>query len=222
MGLNIRILSGKRQGEEFKLRAGITIGRKSADLLIRDSKMSSLHAEVTEEDGQYFIIDKGSRNKIVHNGSPVSRLPLEDGVSFILGDTTFEIFYVNTGDVWEEELSDYLKQIERVAKNEPKEAYSFFHSIHLKVISGPDYGTNYKLCYGPRIAGKDSLDLFFHEHFEKEELFVIEEKKKSLVLRTEYPDLFTVNNSPAKSENKLADGDSISFGKTKVRIEIEK
>ncbi len=222
MGLNIRIVSGKRQGEEFKLRDGITIGRKQADLIIKDGKMSSLHAAISEEDGQLFIIDQGSRNKIVYNGESLARLALEDGAKFILGDTEFEIFYVNTGDIWEEELGDFLKRIERVAKNEPKPAHSFFHAVNLKVIRGPDYGKVYSLCYGPRISGKNSLDLFFQEHFERDEFFVIEQKKKDIILRTDHPDLLSVNNSPIISEAVLSDGDSLAFGKTVVKIQIEK
>lgn len=222
MGLNIRILSGKRQGEEFKLRQGITIGRKQADLIIKDGKMSSLHAAISEEDGQFFVLDQGSRNKIVHNGESLSRLALEDGVTFILGDTEFEIFYVNTGDLWEEELSGFLKHIERAAKNDPKLAYTFFHAVGLKVISGPDYGTSYNLCYGPRASGKNSLDLFFQEHFERDELFVIEQNEKSIMLRTSHPELLTINNSPVTSVSVLSDGDSLAFGKTTIKIEIEK
>lgn len=222
MGLNIRILSGKRKGEEFKLRAGITIGRKSADLLIRDSKMSSLHAAIIEKDGQLILVDQGSRNKIVSDGTSHAELSLEDGVKFILGDTEFEIFYVQTGDIWEEQLGDYLKQLERVVRNHPIKVHPFFQKVELKVIAGPDRGKVYPLGYGPRIAGKDGLDLFLQEHFEKPELFVIEEQNRELMLKTKHPDLFTINDKPADTEIILTNGDVIIFGKTQIQIAIEK
>ncbi len=222
VGLNIRILSGKRKGEEFKLRAGITIGRKSADLLIRDGKMSSLHAAISEKEGQLILVDQGSRNKIVSEGTSHEELLLEDGVRFVLGDTEFEIFYVQTGDIWEEKLGDYLKQLERVVRNHPAKVHPFFQKVELKVLGGPDRGKVYPLGYGPRSAGKDGLDLFFQEHFEKAELFVIEEKGNELRLKTKHPDLFTINDVPADTEVTLTNGDIVIFGKTHIQVAIEK
>lgn len=222
MGLNIRILSGKRKGEEFKLKAGITIGRKSADLLIRDSKMSSLHAAVVEKEGQLYLVDQGSRNKISTSTGAVDELHLEDGASFTLGDTEFEIFYVQTGDVWEEKLSDYLKQIEKGAKNRAQEIHSFGSLVNLEVISGPDRGKKFVLGYGPRKAGKESLDLPLQEHFEKSELFCVLEKKKRLLLNSKYPDLLSINQKSIAAEEEIHDGDLISFGKTQIRVVIEK
>ena len=63
-----------------------TIGRgPSNKIVIADNSLSTRHAEITNEGGQFTITDLESTNGIQVNGNPVDSSPLADGDRLMLG-----------------------------------------------------------------------------------------------------------------------------------------
>ena len=54
-------------------------GRQSSDLTIKDPNVSRRHAVVEFQNGNYFIVDMGSTNGVVHQGQRIQRKLIEHG-----------------------------------------------------------------------------------------------------------------------------------------------
>ena len=73
-----------------------TVGRKvDRDLVIPDPRVSREHASIVSEDGQFFVIDQGSKHGTFVNGERVERRRLErnDRVEFGARDVAYLVFY---------------------------------------------------------------------------------------------------------------------------------
>src|SRR5438067_7934793 len=77
----LRILNGSLESQEIELSPDpMTIGRASAcNIRIADAGVSSKHAKIWCEDGQYFLMDLGSTNGTFVNDRDVDREQLKDG-----------------------------------------------------------------------------------------------------------------------------------------------
>jgi len=91
MAISIRGLSGPLKDRIFVVRDGLKIGRTKGDIVLKDNKVSSLHAYVGQEGGNLALIDNGSKNGLRLNGARVSSVPLLLGVKFEIGDSLFEV-----------------------------------------------------------------------------------------------------------------------------------
>lgn len=56
-------------------------GRQTSDLTIKDPNVSRRHAMVEFQNGNYFIVDMGSTNGVIHHGQRIQRKLIEDGDS---------------------------------------------------------------------------------------------------------------------------------------------
>ena len=56
----LEIQSGSEQGRQLWLEAGQTLGRRGADVLIADPKISGIHAEVLNENHRFYLKDRQS------------------------------------------------------------------------------------------------------------------------------------------------------------------
>ena len=73
-----------------------TVGRKvDKDLVIADPRVSREHALITSEDGQFCVVDQGSKHGTFVNGERVQRKTLErnDRVEFGVRDVAYVIFH---------------------------------------------------------------------------------------------------------------------------------
>src|ERR1035438_10202736 len=92
MNIRLKVTEGPREGDEFVIKGDILIGRNKGDLQLRDGKVSSQHARITQEsDGSYTLIDLGSSNGTLLNGKKVKKAALRPGDEIRLGRTTFVI-----------------------------------------------------------------------------------------------------------------------------------
>ncbi len=74
-----RILDSKRA----------VLGRsRDVDVQIEDPNVSRRHAEVVQQGSTWWVIDLGSTNGVEVDGSRVQRARLDDGTSFVIGETT--------------------------------------------------------------------------------------------------------------------------------------
>jgi hypothetical protein len=65
------------------------LGRsRDVDVQIDDPNVSRRHAEVVQQGSTWWVIDLGSTNGVEVDGSRVQRAKLEDGTSFVIGETT--------------------------------------------------------------------------------------------------------------------------------------
>jgi len=65
------------------------LGRsRDVDVQIEDPNVSRRHAEVVQQGSTWWVIDLGSTNGVEVDGSRVQRAKLEDGMSFVIGETT--------------------------------------------------------------------------------------------------------------------------------------
>ena len=66
------VKEGKRRGRIYHLKEEMIIGRKNADLILDDPKISSIHAKIVNEKGEYIVIDFHSRNGTYVNGERIN------------------------------------------------------------------------------------------------------------------------------------------------------
>ena len=65
------------------------LGRsRDVDVQIEDPNVSRRHAEVVQQGSAWWVIDVGSTNGVEVDGSRVQRARLDDGTSFVIGETT--------------------------------------------------------------------------------------------------------------------------------------
>jgi pSer/pThr/pTyr-binding forkhead associated (FHA) protein len=86
---SLRILNGSLENQEIELSPDpMTVGRSSAcNIRIADAGVSSKHAKIWCEDGQYFLMDLGSTNGTFVNDKDVDREQLSDGDVIMFGMT---------------------------------------------------------------------------------------------------------------------------------------
>lgn len=100
------VREGPRRGQIYKIKKGTTIGRKDGDLILDDSKVSSLHAKLTVEEDGFTLWDFGSANGTWVNGKRIreaTRLRENDLIK--IGDT---IFVLKLLDPKPEQVKDSL------------------------------------------------------------------------------------------------------------------
>ncbi len=84
------IADGPRRGHIIKLTPGQSIGRKGADIVWDDQKISRMHARFTLEDGEFYIWDFGTANGTFVNGERIRAATLiRENDVIKLGDTSF-------------------------------------------------------------------------------------------------------------------------------------
>ena len=86
---SLRILTGSLENQEIELTPdAMTVGRSSAcNIKIGDQGVSSKHAKIWCEDGEYFLMDLGSTNGTFVNDKDVDRQQLADGDTITFGMT---------------------------------------------------------------------------------------------------------------------------------------
>jgi type III secretion system (T3SS) inner membrane Yop/YscD-like protein len=87
-------LTGEQKGEDFRIRDGQNIigSASDADIVLRDTAISSKHASLRYKDQKFFITDLDSTNgTFVNDGNePVAREELKDNDIVRIGDVTLK------------------------------------------------------------------------------------------------------------------------------------
>ena len=88
--LSLAILDGPDAGSVFRIeRPRVTIGRSNADLTLNDSEASRQHAAVEVRDTAYTLVDLGSTNGTLFEGTKIEGpVELTDKSEFQVGTTT--------------------------------------------------------------------------------------------------------------------------------------
>jgi len=87
----LSIIKGSAEGQTIQLGhgvSGISLGRSADnDVVVDDPLVSRHHARISQQNGQYVIVDSGSSNGTVVNGNKVQTQSLSPGAVIKLGDT---------------------------------------------------------------------------------------------------------------------------------------
>jgi pSer/pThr/pTyr-binding forkhead associated (FHA) protein len=234
MELFLEIIDGPTPKGRFPIQAGFVIGRRDADISIRDSKISGRHAMIESRPlSGFWLIDQGSANGIKVDGAKVREVQLQLGLVLILGRTTLKVVnkspqqaapdpvpVVSAPDSWVEILKQLSKRVVSTDKilrmNIP-----FHHPVKLEIISGPQNGQTWVLGYGPRDVGPRSIDLTLEDKDLPAFCFrLIPEGER---IRFEiHPDLerrIMINGSKKPGEY-VEPGDVIEINTTKIQVSL--
>jgi len=84
------VKEGRKRGRIYKIKEETIVGRKAADLVLDDPKVSSTHAKIVVENGQYILIDFHSKNGTCVNGERIrAETTLKENDIIKIGDVQF-------------------------------------------------------------------------------------------------------------------------------------
>ncbi|WP_374076580.1 FHA domain-containing protein [Bdellovibrio bacteriovorus] len=222
----IEIVDGPNEGSRFKVEEGLTIGRSKADIIVKDPKASSTHAQFAiDGKGQYVLLDLDSSNGIHIAGRRVKKVALLSGVIFEIGRTQFKVVTVEEElaidfsrlITWRSILKDKLGNFLESPGEKPKNMQGFSPALKLTFTQGIQTDEEIILGYGPRYAGADSLDIELLDEEAPKEAFELHPGPGMVQIKIRAPGRVTLNNKSIDAE-MLKDGDLISLGNTLIKV----
>ncbi len=243
MAIFLEFESGESQGKQFPLKQGTKLGRTQGEILIKDVKASSLHAEVQkDEKGQLILVDRNSTNGIKVNGQKVPKLALLPGIRCQVGDTFFKIIEIDDPPVvdmptakfevtellvekepeptnWAQALSSEVPKIPGENKNNTGAVQAFFKAVQLDFLQGVQAETKVVLGYGPRCAGSEVLDIELQDPLAPDLAFELLPENDQVLFQTDHPKLVLLNDKSVSSE-VLKAGDRIRIGASLIEVQF--
>ena len=213
----IQVLKGPITGKTFDVKDGLTFGRTKGDIILRDSSVSSLHAEIKiDKTGQILIRDKKSKNKIFMGEEQFENLVLEKNSTFKIGESEFCLRFIKSpSELWFQFIRNKLDKVQ----DAPMALQVFFKPVTILFYSGIQKDRQYHLSYGPRFFGRHSVDCPIFDKKCPEKAFVLIPKKSYIQFKTTYPDQVRINDE-AIPEARLKHGDEIFIGDSVLKVEI--
>lgn len=222
----IEIIEGSNEGSRYKVSDGVTLGRSQTDIVIKDPKVSSRHAEVSRDGkGQLVLIDLDSSNGIHISGRRVKKVALIPGVIFEIGRTQFKVVTVEEEIAldfarlmtWRNVLQTSLPDCKVQNSAPSKTPERFSPAIKLSFVQGIQADEEIILGWGPRKAGSDSLDIELYDVDAPKDAFELLAGPGQVEIKILAPGRVTVNNK-AIDGKMLRDGDTISVGNTLIKV----
>ena len=231
MALYLEILTGEQAGQRFSARPGVSVGRKSADVSLRDSKVSSRHASITlGPDGGLFLVDEGSSNGIRVGGKRTRELELLVGVEFQLGRSYLRVVEMDPADAgeiiieapktWQQVCADLAMRGIDQARPPKREIAGFHPPLKIKFTQGVQTGTEWTIGYGPRDVGPASPDLVLDEPGLPPNCFRLIPHAEGILLRTDGSVEVKLNGA-AIDAVFLSHGDELEIRATQIKILFE-
>lgn len=88
----LKVVDGPDRGQEFALEKHRSIiGRRNADVVLRDPRVSRQHAAIEVYKDRVLVKDLGSSNGTLVNGRRIEVEMLSPGSRIRIGDTTLEL-----------------------------------------------------------------------------------------------------------------------------------
>lgn len=225
MGLVIEILEGIQKGQLFKIADKMTLGRKKADIVVRDPNVSTLHAIVSiGEDGVPVLTDQNSRNGLIINESVVRQIFLYPDTQFMIGNTEFAVRAFSDDEMeeyfptktWRDFLADEINQ-SALNTSPPEEILVFNPKVELQFIQGVQTDESKILTFGPRTAGFSSLDIALYEQDSPEAAFKIMPTPEGAMIVNFDLSKVMLNDSVFES-SVLISGDRIKIGESVIKV----
>ncbi|GEM_PF-3078381 len=133
--LGLLFLSGPLKDQTIEIRTGLRIGRSRGELILPDPLVSALHAQVAKHPkGAFVLVDKGSNNKILFQGTRVEKLALLPGIKFQLGASLIEVveFDPTKATIYLKSTSEGLDSLKVINSSEG------LNSDEIKILSWQD------------------------------------------------------------------------------------
>lgn len=204
-----------------------TIGRKQADIILDDPKVSSTHAEIHRTSTGFQLIDLQSTNGTFVNRKQVKTVDLTDQDVIEVGLSTlcyFEDAREYHGTVEDTPLGHKMK-IETVSKKVTSVTTTKTLAqlgVEAQIIEGPDAGKKFKFKKSHVTIGRSDADLVLLDLDVSRAHAMIEVLGKSAIY---VRDLGSTNgtflNEKKIQSEKLKSGDEVTVGNTKIRIVFE-
>lgn len=215
------IKSGPLKGTRYPISANMTLGRSTkADLPIQDSKVSSIHAQIQKKGKDFYLIDKGSKNKIRLDGAKHDSILLTDNTLFQLGNTQIQVEKTKPeAEHWHQVLYKILSEKKFENSSPSNNIKPLSPSITLTFLTGLQRKTKWTLGYGPRNIGSTSYDLPVIGDNIPEVCFSILPTNQGNLFQTQHPDIVLLNNQSIK-KSTVKHKDIIYIGNTKIQIHL--
>lgn len=235
MALYLEVIEGPNSGAKFSIKEGTRIGRSKGEILIKDPKVSSLHAQVElTPQGQLVLVDKDSSNGLRVNNQKVRRIALMPGVRFGVGKTLFRVIEISqvdrsSGDSeiisrnpdkpnWQKALLKGLESLPPQTASLKNNMRPFSRPFHLHFTHGIQADTSLTIGFGPRQAGSEGLDILLQDPAALPLTFELQPDQESVRI-TSHCDRVFVNEKFLTSE-LLRDGDTIRFGQSVILYKV--
>jgi len=211
----IQSLKGPLKGKSFEVKNGLTFGRTKGNIILKDSSVSSLHAEIQiNQDKKIVIKDKNSKNKIYIEDEKVSQAILEKNSKFKIGDSEFILRFIHSSiELWSQFMEDQSHKIE----DTPMVLKVFLKPVRVIFDAGIQKGREYRLDYGPRFFGRHSVDCPLFDKKSPAKAFSFIPNGRSILFKTSYPNQVLINQE-SKEQHSIKDGDEIFVGDTILKI----
>lgn len=222
MRLYIEIIEGESRGQKFSLSERTSLGRAGADIQINDAKLSSIHSffDYSPDEG-WWVEDNKSRNGVWVNGLKEVRTILKDGDLINMGGLRLLCRMIEAPAVqFSDNFQTWAESLIKQVKNSDLTHSQIKPEMRLKVVQGIQYGEYWDIFYGPRLAGRESLDICLYDDQAPKESFFIQVKGKYAYFATDNENLVKVNGKSVKAK-QFEPGDIISFGETQIQVEFD-
>ena len=219
----IRFMTGPLKGQEFTAKPGLILsrsGRGEQEIALKDSKASNPHAEVVKKKGHLYLKDRDSKNGTYVEEEINDLFALKPGLKFQIGYTILQVQKpLPKPKTWPEIVEAELKKL--CLTNKASKLNAFSPGLKLKFKSGFQKGEQWRIRYGPRKIGPNSLDLPVLELDAPEICFSLSPEKTSALFKTLYPEKVLLNKKHV-SKKILKNGDLIAFGGSLIEFQYEK
>lgn len=222
MRLFLDFVDGPEKGRKLSLNQRTSFGRAKADIVLNDPKLSGTHAyfEFIENEG-WIIVDAKSRNGVWVNGMKEVRFVLRDGDVIQLGSNQVICRLLGAGHIKvSEKLHGWFQSLIKGIQNKKNTRTEVKPEIRLRVIQGIQYGEVWDIFYGPRKAGRESLDICLYEDHAPKESFEIFVKGGYPYFKTSQKSIVKINDQSIESK-QFEPGDIISIGDSQILVEFD-
>lgn len=224
----LRVTKGPQLVAEYDLNKDVSIGRKDAEIIIEDPKISSKHAKIQYnfKTKKWKIVDLKSANGIKINGRRISELELEPGVQVRLGSHKIEVVYPQEA---EEKSSSWTSEIRSLAYSRRdaeedarlQKVFQLQPSILVEFISGVQFGERNILYWGPRKFGKVDCDYLIFEPESPDCAFEIIKEGDQYFITTQNSQKVRFNQQNI-NRVQLSSNTVVSIGATRIKVEPTK
>ncbi len=220
MALYLEYLSAGRR-LRVPLRNGIKIGRTKGDILFQDPLISSLHAEVIEKDGNFYLIDRGSRTGILVQNKVYRQIKLLKDTEFFIGQIRFFIAFSKhniKAQTLPEQVIDIFQEIIKHDSYIEQDFLPFKKPLKLSFILGIQYEQVWWVGFGPRQFGSNIFDYNIEELGAPPICFTLTPHGNDVIFNTDFPNQVQVNYESAK-QVLIEPGNIICIGDTEILFE---
>ena len=118
---------------------------------------------------------------------------------------------------WSEVIKNFVEDHQEVLKDKNKPVQAFKDPVYVKILRGIQAGKSWTLGYGPRFAGKSSLDMQIFDQDAVDICFELVPSEKGCVFKTSHPNKVLLDGKKQKSK-VLEGGEIITIGITELEV----